>query len=322
MLIPVSVTRAVSTRQRRLTLSLGTLSVVLLALGQIAAGSTVDLAVFYLVPLLLVTFAVGETAGLLLALMCAALNGAVSIRWLGHALPPHAVLLNDFFKLMAFSYVALATSWVVRQRDRLHLQARTDALTGLPNYRALIERLEEEVARANRYGHGLALISMDLDHFKRYNDRLGHQEGNALLQQIAGLVLLAIRQSDRAFRYGGDELVILLPETAAHAATLLAERIHTQISADDATWAVPVTASFGVASLRQNGTAEKLLAAADAVMYRAKRAGGNRVAIADATLKALRAEDAIDAGGEQHALPAEAVSHGPNPKRPSPARRA
>jgi diguanylate cyclase (GGDEF)-like protein len=270
------------TRRRRLTVSVSLVSVFLLALGESMAGSAVDVSVFYLVPILLTTLLVGESLGLAFALLSAALYAVVSVKWLADGLPMHTLLLNDFFKLMAFSYVALAGSWITRQRDRLHLQARTDALTGLPNYRALCERLEEEVARAHRYQHGLTLIALDLDHFKHYNDRVGHEAGNVLLQQVARLVQLTIRQSDRAFRYGGDEIVVLLPETGAGAAALLAERIRAGIEREHATGPVSVTASFGVACVHQHRSASALLAKADAAMYRAKRAGGNRIVLDEA----------------------------------------
>ncbi len=280
----MSATRTAS-RLQRLALAVSVGFVLLFNLGQRLIGTAPDIAVFCLVPILLVTLLVGETAGLFLALLSAGLYAGLTAQWIGHGLPAHAVILNDLFKLMSFSYVALASSWLVRQRDRLHVLARTDALTGLPNYRALIERMDEELARAARYGHGLALVAIDFDHFKQYNDRLGHQEGNTLLQQVARLILLAIRQSDRAFRYGGDELVLLLPETAASAAVLLADRIRAQIAHDYGRGIVPVTASFGVACLRGHDTTAALIAAADAAMYNAKRGGGNRVELAEGTVE-------------------------------------
>jgi len=307
----VGVVRWILPRQRRLTLGVGVASTLLLAGGQLLAGFAVDVSVFYLVPILLVTLLVGETPGLALALFSATLNATVSLQWLHHALPLSAIILNDFFRLMTFSYVALASSWIVRQRDRLHHQARTDALTGLPNYRALLERLEEEVARAARYRHGLAIIAMDFDHFKLYNDRLGHQEGNVLLQQITRLVQLAIRQSDRAFRYGGDELIVLLPETSAAAAGLLADRIRQQIERDYTEAPVAVTASFGVACILHRKSPGELLALADAAMYRAKRAGGNRVEVA-----------ASAADGARAAAPHAPAPSGPAAEAPPVGRRA
>ena len=155
-------------------------------------------------------------------------------------------------------------------------KARTDSLTGLLNRRALDEFIDSEIARASRYGGVFALIILDLDSFKVFNDNYGHVPGDKLLRKISGIIMNSIRGSDKAFRYGGDEFAILLPETNVEYAQGVAERVRKQITTEAGS-PVPITASLGTASWPTNGTrANELIATADAALYQAKRSGGNQ----------------------------------------------
>jgi diguanylate cyclase (GGDEF)-like protein len=163
-----------------------------------------------------------------------------------------------------------------REGDALIEQARTDALTGLLNRRAFTERLHDELARATRYGTPLSLLLLDLDGLKRFNDRAGHHAGDAALQALARSLRAGCRAADLGARWGGDEFVVLAPETRTAEALDLAERIRASVASSSQSG---VTASIGVATA-DNGkptTAEGLEAAADAAVYEAKRQGGNRV---------------------------------------------
>ncbi|RKR07658.1 PAS domain S-box-containing protein/diguanylate cyclase (GGDEF)-like protein [Kushneria sinocarnis] len=160
---------------------------------------------------------------------------------------------------------------------RLHRFAQTDALTGLPNRRAFDEALERECARARRTGNALSIAIIDLDHFKRINDRYGHGAGDEVLVALAEVLRSGIRRSDMAARLGGEEFVVLLPETTAAAGAGLAERLREALHA--ASWPVDrVTASFGVAQYDAAAmTPKTLLARADEALYAAKAAGRDRV---------------------------------------------
>jgi diguanylate cyclase (GGDEF)-like protein len=173
-------------------------------------------------------------------------------------------------------------------RDTLLSEAATDPLTGLFNRSHLWARASELVALARRHGRSLSCLLVDLDHFKRINDTYGHAAGDAVLQQAALRVRIVTRISDVAIRYGGEEFLLLLPETDLDGAVAMAERVREALSersvdvldALDGTGVVSltVTASIGVAEWRpdMNGAAE-LIAAADAALYRAKQCGRNRV---------------------------------------------
>lgn len=177
----------------------------------------------------------------------------------------------------------------VAARRELHAAqelARHDELTHLYNRRAMEDILAEETARAVRYGRPLSLLMMDFDHFKDVNDRHGHRAGDGVLRDAALLILGALRSNDKAIRYGGEELCVILPETAADEALALANRLREAmqghvfpvISADGTAIELRVTASIGVATLGERAeTAERLVRAADRALYGAKAAGRNRV---------------------------------------------
>jgi diguanylate cyclase (GGDEF)-like protein len=174
-----------------------------------------------------------------------------------------------------------------RRRGQLEALARTDGLTGLLNFRALAERLEEEVQRAIRYDHSVSVVMIDLDHLKELNDRLGHSAGNRALSAVGRLLNADLRQADFAARYGGDEFIVLLPHQEPSDAERFAERLRTRLRAVRVTdergiLEVPLTASMGVAGLsadcRFDG-GEALLRAADLALYEAKRRGRNQVAL-------------------------------------------
>jgi diguanylate cyclase (GGDEF)-like protein len=166
--------------------------------------------------------------------------------------------------------------------ENLAQMAFIDYLTGLPNFRSLSERFENEIKRAARYGRLLSLIILDLDGFKEINDRCGHLAGNAVLKHVAGLLRNFVRETDVAGRYGGDEFMILLPETPKHIAEGLAKDIQALISTtplhSQEHGLLPLTISLGMASFpRDARTADSLMAEADGAMYSAKRAGRNQV---------------------------------------------
>jgi diguanylate cyclase (GGDEF)-like protein len=174
----------------------------------------------------------------------------------------------------------------------LQTLSASDPLTGLPNRRTFEERLRVELARAARYRLPLALVMIDLDHFKRVNDRHGHRAGDEVLRATAEVLDAGKRSGDLVARYGGEELVALLPHSDAQAATAWAERVRAQIAALVIPWnggPLRVTASFGVAVFPASGTdRDGLVEASDQALYLAKRAGRNRVACAPAGEAPLR----------------------------------
>jgi diguanylate cyclase (GGDEF)-like protein len=167
-----------------------------------------------------------------------------------------------------------------RRYLRARVEARVDRLTGLFNYRWMMETLDREIRRSQRYGSALSLVMIDLDELKTVNDRFGHAAGDALLRHTAGKISGVLRQIDSAARIGGDEFVVLLPATSLTGASHVAQRILTAIRSDAPVIKqkpLPVAASLGVAQWQDGWDENQLLAAADQAMYTAKRAGHNRL---------------------------------------------
>lgn len=176
-------------------------------------------------------------------------------------------------------------------RARLVRSGITDVLTGWHNRRYLETRMREELARAQRAGNNLICLMLDLDHFKRINDRFGHLAGDAVLREVAQRIEYQVRISDVAARYGGEEFVVLLPATELPVAVNIAERIRAAVSSSPIEiregHAATMTVSIGVAAVqpkpKQNDLktiGESLLAQADVALYRAKSEGRDRVVTA------------------------------------------
>jgi diguanylate cyclase (GGDEF)-like protein len=178
------------------------------------------------------------------------------------------------------SHMVLAATPRIGHLQAIHVRearARTDELTGLVNRHGL------KAAMSLWTGEAAALLIVDLDHFKRVNDTLGHVAGDAALQHLASLLRSALRERDVAARIGGEEFALWLPETPLRSAVEVAERVRAAVEKTPAFWsgkAIPLTCSIGVAAIPEIATnRDNLYPAADAALYRAKQAGRNRVTV-------------------------------------------
>lgn len=183
--------------------------------------------------------------------------------------------------------VALAlerAEWQERATE-FQLMSITDSLTGLPNRRYLEERLSEELNRSKRYDYPMSFLMIDIDDFKAYNDKNGHQAGDVALQITAHCLKSALRAADVASRYGGEEFCILLPQTAVAEAGVIADRIRQRVSTTEfphgkAQSLGQVTISIGVSTFTKNiDTSENIIAAADRALYQAKSLGKDRIEV-------------------------------------------
>ncbi len=166
--------------------------------------------------------------------------------------------------------------------QKMQQQSITDSLTGIKTRRFFLESLQSEWKRASRSGRPFSVVLIDLDNFKEVNDTLGHLEGDLVLARVARLLEQKCRQSNVVARYGGDEFVILMPETSLEQGQVLSERLRLWLATDPMLNQHQITGSFGLASYPIHGTtAEEVLRVADAGMYVSKHAGGNRVSTAE-----------------------------------------
>ncbi len=168
-----------------------------------------------------------------------------------------------------------------RREEEIRALSQTDQLTGIANRRRLEEVIAASYARVRRYGGTFALAMADIDHFKSVNDEFGHDVGDTALRTFAHVLRGQVRETDLAARFGGEEFIVLMPETDVERALQCAERIRTQFEQETIPPIPrPLTASFGVTTLEPNDTVMSLFKRADNALYTAKDSGRNRVVIA------------------------------------------
>lgn len=170
----------------------------------------------------------------------------------------------------------------VKQRtESLQHLANTDQLTQVKNRRAILESLETEYKRIERHPRNLSLLMLDIDHFKVVNDTYGHLEGDTILVNVAKIITETCRQTDVVGRYGGEEFLIMLPETSLQDARELAERIRIAITGCETKSDTPLTCSIGVSTLKHGKTILDLIKNSDDRVYKAKELGRNQVVYSD-----------------------------------------
>lgn len=188
--------------------------------------------------------------------------------------------------VIGFSVVLLSNLvWAMKLRKanaRLRHMSRTDHLTGLYNRAALDGLLTREIDRSGRYGRPLAVMIIDLDHFKAVNDRLGHLTGDRVLVELAGILKGATRKADAVGRWGGEEFLVLCPETTVAQALVVAERVCEAVRTHGFATGWCHTVSVGVSALRTGDSLDGLLQRADTALYRAKHEGRDRAHADDA----------------------------------------
>ncbi|MCP4627520.1 MAG: diguanylate cyclase [bacterium] len=171
----------------------------------------------------------------------------------------------------------------VRMMEKLQKLAVTDGLTKLFNSRSFYSKLETEIDRFNRYKHPLALLLLDLDHFKDYNDSYGHLEGDKVLVRFSQIIKSCLRTNDSAYRYGGEEFTVILPETAGAEARTVAQRIRSALEAErfrpENGKKVQITISIGVTQYHSKEDLSTFIQRADKAMYLSKQNGRNRVSV-------------------------------------------
>ncbi len=226
-------------------------------------------------------------------------RGGISVRFniegMEHALMLNRLLLGLLFMVTLASFqgivhrlVSALKGKLVAAEELIREMAITDDLTKLKNRRFLLNRLREELDRATRYRRPLACIFFDVDHFKRVNDDYGHEAGDVVLKTISATAQEQCRQTDTLGRYGGEEFLMLLPETDLEQASALAERLRQAIAEQSSLvdqHQIRVTATFGVACYSPESAAAQpelsdFIKQADTAMLEAKKAGRNRVGIA------------------------------------------
>ncbi len=257
---------------------LGPIGVAAIAYAVATTPGASDGAVLYTMPVLWTTFFYGRrgAAGIL---ACVAAAHAVALL----LLPSSSVYPGRWIDVMVGVSATAAVVLALEGRNqsllgRLSAEARTDPLTGLLNRRGLEERAIVELARSRRDGTMLALASFDLDYFKRINDEWGHETGDRVLSAIARLLIAESRDIDTVARVGGEEFVVLLPDTHLDGARGFTERVRASLDQHGMEDLPPVGVSAGIVSTRDPEDLPTMLKHADSALYAAKRAGRDRTA--------------------------------------------
>jgi diguanylate cyclase (GGDEF)-like protein len=255
------------------------LLVVLQSVINYLAGPDFSFVLFYLLPISLIAWLVGRRAGYFVALACSVgyfLTEYLSTHFDGRE---QLAFFNALARLAAFLFVAYFVNAFRRSLEHERELARTDELTGATNRRSFFEAAQSEINRARRHRHPFTVAYIDVDNFKRLNDRHGHAAGDALLRAVTQMIKRDIREIDLVARLGGDEFVVLLPETGDEAARAVVNRVRQNLNAlaQERDWRV--TYSIGVVTwTTPPRTVDTMIRQADDAMYAVKNTGKNRVA--------------------------------------------
>jgi diguanylate cyclase (GGDEF)-like protein len=244
-----------------------------------------SLIVFYLIPVSLVAWFVNRTCGMLFCLLALATRFCANEAHTNFAFQSAAIhYWNESIELLFLLIMSLLFSALRKNLDSETSLANSDPLTGALNRRAFFDIAEYELNRSRRYEHATTIAYIDLDNFKEINDRLGHTVGDSLLVRVTEAISSNIRSTDILSRFGGDEFVILLPETPGSAATIFLKKIHQQLDRAMSARNWPVSFSIGAVTYPKSPPGvEEVIKKADMLMYEVKRSGKNRLLHIEAT---------------------------------------
>jgi len=263
---------------RRVVLLAALLTTLGAALIDRASGTELSLASMYLGPVALIAWFLGRNPGRGWSFLVAAASLIAELSTPGSTTDIAIIAWNSVAVLM-LSLVVVEV--LTRLRAALEIErdlARTDSLTGVANTRHFRELATIELERSRRYGRTFTLASLDLDNFKSVNDTLGHAAGDRLIHDVGQAVRRRLRRVDIVARIGGDEFVVLLPETNEAAAVVALSHVRETLQALTSGYGPEVKASVGaVTFVSPPGSVEEMLQLADVAMYQAKKAGGDRL---------------------------------------------
>ncbi|MBL0224012.1 MAG: GGDEF domain-containing protein [Geobacteraceae bacterium] len=244
-----------------------------------------SLIVFYLIPVSLAAWFVSRSCGILFCLL--ALMTRFTVNEATTSFSARSTSLhywNECIELLFLLIMSLLFSALRKNLDSEKTLANSDPLTGALNRRAFFDITEYELNRSHRYEHATTIAYIDLDNFKGINDRLGHAVGDKLLITVTKTITSNIRSTDILSRFGGDEFVILLPETPADAAAAFLEKIQNQLNQAMAASNWPVSFSIGAVTYPTAPPGvDEVIRKADMLMYEVKRSGKNRLLHIEAT---------------------------------------
>jgi len=249
--------------------------------ADVVTGSEIAFSLFYLLPVSLAAWFSGRNLAVAISVV-SSLAWAVAEAIAGPTYSTPAVLYWNAAVRLGFFVVVSLMLPQLKELDREKATARQDDLTGISNRRHLFESVQAELNRSQRYKRPFVIAYLDLDNFKAVNDQFGHHTGDRLLRAIAGCVKGQLRRTDLVGRWGGDEFLLLLPETGPEAATVAVSKVRSAVLDEMQQHQWPVTLSAGVLTYVGGPiTASELIRRADELMYSVKQKGKNSIAYAE-----------------------------------------
>ncbi|BFM40834.1 diguanylate cyclase [Synechocystis sp. LKSZ1] len=277
MLIEIIV-KVLEQKDKTTIILLGFFSLFIIGIVDFYTGYQYAFSVFYVLPIALITLVSNQNLGLLASLLSACIFTYAEIasgRFYDNVLTPY---WNILIRFSLFAIVSILLTAIKRLIKTERILARTDHLTAAVNARSFQEIMTLELYRLQRYHHPLTLVYFDLDNFKIVNDQLGHSHGDQALQSVVNCIKKYIRKTDTIARMGGDEFVLLLPETNREQAQQLVTDIRPFLASEMRKHNWPITFSMGVLTCTTvPGSIDELVTIADNLMYKAKLQGKNTV---------------------------------------------
>jgi diguanylate cyclase (GGDEF)-like protein len=265
-------------RQNRSFLWLAVL-VSILGLGIIdyKTGPDISISLFYMIPVALASWTLGRSEGILVSVACTAIGQGMDLLT-GEISPDPIYLWNAVAFLASLSIFSLLFAEIHELLNNATYLSRTDFLTGILNRRALMDAASTELDRLARTGRPFTLLYMDLDDFKSVNDTAGHEAGDSLLTQFATVLKFQLRGIDTVARMGGDEFIVILPETDDQAAEKVAPRLQSLLLEEMKQHHWSMTISIGALTcVSAPSNTDEMFRVADQLMYRAKKMGKNTI---------------------------------------------
>ena len=274
----MSLTAFFGRRSNAFLLSFSLSLVILIAYLDYETGLELGLYIFYFLPIVLLTWYIGAWAGGSLSFVCSVLWMATDTL-LGHTYSHPAIpYWNTVMRFSSFLVTVVFLSKLKSSYEQQKILSRTDYLTGIYNVRTFSQIASGEIERARRYSRCFTVGFMDIDNFKEVNDHFGHRSGDELLKVVAQIFQEGVRKVDIVARAGGDEFIVLLPETGAVPSKIVFDRLMDKLrySMEMKEW--PVTFSFGVATFNTAPqSVDEMIRTADTLMYEAKNGGKNAI---------------------------------------------